>query len=206
MKVKYIDKNEFDGETEIVKEAVENFDDVSSLCMSVCKRDNGSFCVNFNLEFASAPTTFRLLKDDQTALGLISSGLEKAEKILNLEPGILSGWDIKDLSELARKGECIYQNYGYRFSFGFAGSAGIKNYYHASLDLAPVRVKEVKAAKDFEFWGDAVETVSKLTEEEFSKIIQGFEENSDAGISGYEFNEFFSFDFDAIAEIIGREI
>lgn len=57
--------------------------------------------------------------------------------------------------------------------------------------------------KDFEFWGGAVDTVKYLTDEEMDTIESTLEDLYPDGMSDTEINDFFWFEDDYIAELLG---
>ena len=64
-------------------------------------------------------------------------------------------------------------------------------------------IKEVTTKNDFNFWSGAVDTVDKLTDEEFETVIGELEMLNPEGIIETELNDFFWFDGDIIAEMLG---
>lgn len=63
--------------------------------------------------------------------------------------------------------------------------------------------KEVTTKNDFNFWSGAVDTVDELTDEEFETVIDELEMLNPEGMTETELNDFFWFDNDAIAEMLG---
>lgn len=62
-----------------------------------------------------------------------------------------------------------------------------------------------KTLKDFEFWGGAKERAAMLTDSELESIEETLEDIRPEGMSETEVNDFFWFEFDAIANILGYE-
>lgn len=63
--------------------------------------------------------------------------------------------------------------------------------------------KEVTTKNDFNFWSGAVDTVNELTDEEFETVIGELEMLNPEGITETELNDFFWFEDDTIAEMLG---
>lgn len=57
---------------------------------------------------------------------------------------------------------------------------------------------EVYSKEDFEFWGQAVENVHKLTDEEFETYVVYIDE-----IGECEFNDLFAYGIDDVLECLG---
>lgn len=66
--------------------------------------------------------------------------------------------------------------------------------------------REVEGKGDFEFWSGAIETVDKLTDEEFETVIEMLDGTASNGMSETELNDFFWFETDTISSWIGRNI
>lgn len=63
--------------------------------------------------------------------------------------------------------------------------------------------KEVTTKNDFDFWSGAVNTVEELTDEEFERIINELEMLDPEGMTETQLNDFFWFEDDTIAEMLG---
>ena len=63
--------------------------------------------------------------------------------------------------------------------------------------------EEIYDANDFEFWSGAKDTVAILTDEELKTVFNTLEETYVEGMDKDEFNDFFWFETDTIAEWIG---
>ena len=64
--------------------------------------------------------------------------------------------------------------------------------------------EEIYDANDFEFWGGAKDTVNILSDEELKTVFNMLEETcDDEGMSKTDFNDFFWFETDTIAEWLG---
>lgn len=63
--------------------------------------------------------------------------------------------------------------------------------------------KEVTTKNDFNFWSGAVDTVNELTDEEFERIINELEMVDPEGMTETQLNDFFCFEDDTIAEMLG---
>lgn len=63
--------------------------------------------------------------------------------------------------------------------------------------------KEVTTKNDFNFWSGAVDTVNELTDEEFERIINELEMLDPEGMTETQLNDFFWFEDDTIAEMLG---
>lgn len=68
-----------------------------------------------------------------------------------------------------------------------------------------MKITTETSLKDFEFWSGAKETVEYLTEDEMSRIEEYLEENYPEGITETEVNDFFWFEDDKIAQILGYD-
>lgn len=63
--------------------------------------------------------------------------------------------------------------------------------------------KEVTTKNDFEFWDGAVYTVDKLDDKEFERVINELELTYPEGMTDVELNDFFWFEQDEVAKILG---
>lgn len=66
--------------------------------------------------------------------------------------------------------------------------------------------REVEGKGDFEFWSGAVDTVDKLSDEEFDEVLNLLDEANPEGMSETELNDFFWFETETISSWIGRNI
>lgn len=64
---------------------------------------------------------------------------------------------------------------------------------------------EIIGVNDFEFWSGAIDTVKYLTDEECEIIFQFLEKYYPNGMTDEEFNNFFWFQDEIIAELLGYE-
>ena len=66
-------------------------------------------------------------------------------------------------------------------------------------------IKKEERLADFEFWSGACFLADKLTEDDFSTVESFLEENFPDGMTDTEINDFFWFDGDVVAQILGYE-
>lgn len=68
-----------------------------------------------------------------------------------------------------------------------------------------MKIYSETSLKNFEFWSGAKDTVKYLTDSELDTIENTLEETYPNGISETEINDFFQFEDDYIAELLGYE-
>lgn len=68
-----------------------------------------------------------------------------------------------------------------------------------------MKIYKEESLSDFEFWSGAVDRAENLTDEEFGMIEDALEEMFPDGMTETEINDFFWFDFDTIAQLLGYE-
>lgn len=64
---------------------------------------------------------------------------------------------------------------------------------------------EVTGVNEFDFWSGAIDTVKYLTDEECETIFQFLEDCNPDGMTDEELNNFFWFQDEFIAELLGYE-
>lgn len=64
-------------------------------------------------------------------------------------------------------------------------------------------ISEVNTYSDFKFWSGAVSTSNYLTCDEIESVISQLEDIYPEGMTDTEFNDFFWFETDTIAEMLG---
>lgn len=63
--------------------------------------------------------------------------------------------------------------------------------------------KEINAASDFEFWSGGADTVKYLTNDEVETVLSFLEECYPDGMTETQLNDFFWFECDEIAQMLG---
>lgn len=66
-----------------------------------------------------------------------------------------------------------------------------------------MKIYEEKSLNDFEFWAGAKNNAAMLTVEELDKVEAALEEFYPDGMSDWDINDIFWFDFGYICELIG---
>ena len=66
-------------------------------------------------------------------------------------------------------------------------------------------IKEVNTRYDFEFWGGAADTVKYLTDDEIEEIIPFLEEWCPDGMTETQLNDYFWFERNDIAKLLGYD-
>lgn len=66
-------------------------------------------------------------------------------------------------------------------------------------------ITEVSSWNDFDFWSGARETITYLTADEVESVIGQLEEIYPDGMTDTEFNDFFWFETDCIAQMLGYD-
>lgn len=66
-------------------------------------------------------------------------------------------------------------------------------------------ITEVSSWNDFDFWSGANETIMYLTADEVERVIEQLEEIYPDGMTDTEFNDFFWFETDCIAQMLGYD-
>lgn len=68
-----------------------------------------------------------------------------------------------------------------------------------------MKIWEEKSLKDFEFWSGAKDSAALLTDEDFDQIEAEFESLYPDGMEDTQINDWFWFEFDTIAQMLGYE-
>jgi hypothetical protein len=69
-----------------------------------------------------------------------------------------------------------------------------------------MKIYSEQSLSGFEFWSGAKDNASQLTDKELDQIEAMLEDLYPEGMSDTQINDFFWFDFETIAEWIGKEV
>lgn len=69
-----------------------------------------------------------------------------------------------------------------------------------------MKLYKEESISNFEFWSGAKDNAEKLTDDEFNTIEAILEDTYPDGMSETELNDLFWFDFETVAEWIGKEV